>query len=91
VINVEVAYATPKQQVILTVSVLPNATIEEAIQASGILQQFPEIDLNQTKVGIFGKKASLLTRLSPGDRVELYRSLTIDPKEARRLRVLNKG
>jgi putative ubiquitin-RnfH superfamily antitoxin RatB of RatAB toxin-antitoxin module len=91
VIKVEVAYATPDKQVILEVDVLPNSTIEDAIQASQILQQFPEIDLATAQVGIFSKRAELTDRLQPRDRVEIYRSLTIDPKEARRLRVKKKS
>lgn len=90
-IKVEVAYATPDKQVILEVDVLPNSTIEDAIQASQILQQFPEIDLATAQVGIFSKRAELTDRLQPRDRVEIYRSLTIDPKEARRLRVKKKS
>ena len=89
-IEVEVAYAKPAQQIILTVKVLPNSTIEDAIIASGILQQFPEIDLAVAKVGIFGKEATLNSRLSAKDRVEIYRPLIIDPKEARRLRAKRK-
>jgi putative ubiquitin-RnfH superfamily antitoxin RatB of RatAB toxin-antitoxin module len=75
----------------LEVDVLPNSTIEDAIQASQILQQFPEIDLATAQVGIFSKRAELTDRLQPRDRVEIYRSLTIDPKEARRLRVKKKS
>ena len=85
-ISVEVAYATPDKQVILNVNVLPNSTIEDAILASDILTQFPEIDLQKNAVGIFGKRAKLTTRLRNKDRVEIYRPLLIDPMEARRLR-----
>ena len=90
-IEVEVAYAQPDSQKIITVKVLPNATIEDAIEASEIASIFPEIDLSKVKVGVFSKPASLETRLSPGDRVEIYRPLIIDPKEARRLRARKKG
>jgi putative ubiquitin-RnfH superfamily antitoxin RatB of RatAB toxin-antitoxin module len=85
-IHVEVAYATPKKQTILTVRVLPNATIEDAIIQSGMMKEFPDIDLQHIAVGIFSKKATLMTRLKENDRVEIYRPLVIDPMEARRKR-----
>lgn len=85
-ITVEVAYARPDKQVILKVSVPENATLEVAMRASGILEQFPEIDLDQNKVGIFGKLAKRDGPLRPGDRVEIYRPLVADPKQARRER-----
>jgi uncharacterized protein len=89
-IDVEVVYASNDKQSLLTVSVLPNATIEDAIIASGILKTFPEIDLPSARVGVFSEKATLQTRLKPGDRVEIYRPLIIDPKEARRTRAKQK-
>ena len=84
--KVEVAYARPDVQVILEVDVAEGATAEEAIRASGILDRFPEIDLTQQKVGIFGKVAPLSKALSEWDRVEIYRALIADPKAARRKR-----
>lgn len=83
-INIEIAYATPQKQVILTVTVEEGATVELAILSSGILTQFPEIDLTQQKVGIFGKRCALSDTVKNGDRIEIYRPLQIDPKEARR-------
>ncbi len=85
-INVEVAYARPDTQVILPVELAVGATVAEAIQLSGILQQFPEIDLQVNPVGIFSRKVVLTQVLKAGDRVEIYRPLQIDPKEARRNR-----
>jgi len=85
-IDVEVAYACPDEQVILPVSVNVDATLEDAIQQSGILQSYPDISLELNKVGIFGKLSKLDTRLKPGDRVEIYRPLIADPKEVRRKR-----
>lgn len=85
-IDVEVSYACPDEQVIIPVTVDINATLEEAIQQSGILQSYPEISLEMNKVGIFGKLSKLDTRLKPGDRVEIYRPLIADPKEVRRKR-----
>ncbi len=83
-IEVEVAYATPEKQVILTVDAEPGVTIEEAIVASGILSQFPEIDLAKNKVGIFSKAGKLDQKMAAGDRVEIYRPLIADPKAARK-------
>lgn len=84
--QVEVAYALPQQQYLLTVDVPVGATIEQAIHASGILGRCPEIDLASAKVGIFSDLASLDTVLSAGDRVEIYRPLLVDPKAQRRAR-----
>lgn len=85
-IKVEVAYARPDQQVLLEVKLRPGATLEQAIRESGILRRFPEIDLANSKVGVFGKLMPLTARLRAGDRVEIYRPLIADPKEVRRLR-----
>jgi len=93
---VEVAYALPKRQVILALDVAADATIEAVIRRSGILEQFPDIDLASNKVGVFGKPAKLSDTLRPGDRVEIYRPLIADPKEVRKQRarqgkVMRKG
>ena len=85
-IEVEVAYARPDEQVILTVQVPPGTTIAEAIRLSGVLERFPEIDLAASKVGVFGKVGRLEQELAAGDRVEIYRALIADPKEARKQR-----
>lgn len=85
-IGVEVAYARPDKQVIIVVTVPSGALLEEAIACSGVLQQFPEIDLGRNKVGIFGKLSHLHAPLRAGDRVEIYRPLMADPKESRRRR-----
>lgn len=85
-ITIEVAYATPQQQHIIKLEVPPGTTIEEAIQFSSILSLFPEIDLHQQKVGVFSKQKALSDVVNAGDRIEIYRPLTIDPKEARRAR-----
>lgn len=84
--TVEVVYATPARQELIEVRVPSGTTIERAIVASGILSRFPEIDLGNASVGVFGKVAGLGTQLSNGDRVEIYRPLEIDPKQARRQR-----
>jgi putative ubiquitin-RnfH superfamily antitoxin RatB of RatAB toxin-antitoxin module len=85
-ISVEVAYATPDRQLILSVSVPAGSTIEYAVRCSGILDEFPDIDLHVNDVGVFGNIAELETVLAPGDRVEIYRPLIADPKEIRRQR-----
>jgi putative ubiquitin-RnfH superfamily antitoxin RatB of RatAB toxin-antitoxin module len=61
-------------------------TVQQAIEDSGVLQRFPEIDLAKNKVGVFGKAAKLDALLQDGDRVEIYRPLIADPKEARKKR-----
>ncbi len=85
-IQVEVAYALPERQVILAVRTHVGATVENAIQDSGILETFPDIELAQLKVGIFSKLGKLDTLLRDKDRVEIYRPLIADPKEVRRKR-----
>lgn len=85
-IRVEVAYALPRQQIILPLWVASGATVAQAIEASGIMAKFPEIDLAQNKVGIFGKLTKLDSALRNHDRVEIYRPLIADPKEVRRKR-----
>lgn len=95
-ILVEVVYATPGKQKLLTAKVPAGSTVEAAIQQSGILNEFPEIDLATNKVGIFAKACKLDTVLREKDRVEIYRPLIADPKEVRRQRaaegkVMKKG
>ncbi|MBB1073192.1 RnfH family protein [Rhodoferax sp. 4810] len=75
-----IIYAQSKRQMSLTVTIPEGATIQEAIEKSGILNQCPEINLDENKVGIFGKITPLTTALVEGDRVEIYRPLTVDPK-----------
>ena len=93
---VEVAYALPKEQIIIPVKISDGATAEEAIKASGILGKFPDINLEENKIGIFGKLSKLDAALRDLDRVEIYRPLIADPKEVRRQRaaegkVMKKG
>lgn len=84
--RVEVAYALPDRQILLTLEVPDACTVGQAIVLSGILQHFPNIDLKRNKVGIFGQLTDLQHLLQAGDRIEIYRPLIKDPKEARRLR-----
>ena len=87
-IDIEVAYATPDKQLILTLSVASDCTVYDAVTASGIDQKFPEIDLESSKMGIFSKLVSKpkIQTLNPGDRIEVYRPLLIDPKANRKKR-----
>lgn len=81
---VEVVFARPDQQPVLLVEVAAGSTVEQAIRVSGILERFPEIDLDRDRVGVFGKLTRLDRVLKAGDRVEIYRPLIGDPKEIRR-------
>ena len=90
-INVEVAYAKPHHQRILTLSVEEGFTIEQAIQQSGILSFFPEIDLTQQAIGIFGNQKKLTDLVQEGDRIEIYRPLVLSPKEMRRIKAKKLG
>jgi hypothetical protein len=85
-IMIEVSYALPKKQVIIPVLVSKDISVKEAIELSGILKKFDEIDLNFNQVGIFGKLTTLDMILRDKDRVEIYRPLIADPKEIRRKR-----
>ena len=89
-IEVEVAYAKRDEQVIIPLDVDAGTTLEQAIQQSGILELYPEIDLAKNKTGIFGKIAKADTELREMDRVEIYRPLIADPKESRRKRAEKK-
>ena len=90
--RVEVAYATPERQEIVPVEVEEGATMLEAVHRSGIVDLFPGLDPEQADMGIFGKvvKSPQTHVLRAGDRVELYRPLKIDPKQARMNRARKK-
>ncbi len=90
VIRVEVCYATPEKQVLLALQIDAHASVADAISASKIVEMYPEIDLRKNHVGIFGKLTKLETLLRDEDRVEIYRALIADPKEARRKRAAKK-
>ena len=95
-INIEVAYATPDEQIIKAINVDVGTTAEAALIQSGMLSRFSEIDLNDNKIGVFGKVIKKDAVLKSGDRIEIYRPLIADPKEIRRKRaaegkVMKKG
>lgn len=85
-IEVKVAIALPGRQRMMTLELKNGATIADAITASRIVEDFPELDPSTLEVGVWGKSKSRETPLSDGDRVELYRPLIAEPKEARRRR-----
>jgi putative ubiquitin-RnfH superfamily antitoxin RatB of RatAB toxin-antitoxin module len=85
-ITVEVVYARPDEQALEQFIVPADSTVEAVIHRSGLLERYPEIDLKTNKVGIFGKAAPLTSGLNDGDRIEIYRPLIADPKEARKKR-----
>jgi len=85
-INVEVVYALPHEQLLLRLKLRQGATVAEAVQASGVAEKHPEIDLARNKLGIFGKLTKADAVLRDKDRVEIYRPLIADPKEVRRKR-----
>ena len=89
-INIELIYIEPGGQNILKFGLPRGSDINMAIHRSGILEHFPEIDLAVNKVGIFSKIQKLDYILQDGDRIEIYRPLKADPKEARRQRAHNK-
>lgn len=95
-INIEVAYARPERQEIVAIKLPAGSNLQQAVEASGLLQRYPEIELAKAKVGIYGKLARLDTALREKDRVEIYRPLIADPKEVRKQRaaegkVMKKG
>ena len=89
-IHIEVVYATPAEQCLLALTVPVGTSIQSAIATSGILQKFPELELSSLRVGIFSKPRELADIVKEGDRIEIYRRLLIDPKEARRIKAKKK-
>ena len=87
-VAVEVALATPEKQVLLALRVAKGANVADVIAASGIASRFPGLSLDDMPAGIWGKAVARDARVREGDRVELYRPLSTDPREARRRRAL---
>jgi uncharacterized protein len=88
--KVEVVYALPESVDAVSVSLPAGASLRDAVVASGLLERHAGIHLEKHAFGIFGRRAVLETRLREGDRVEVYRALALDPKEARRQRAARK-
>ncbi len=82
--QIGIAYAEPDQQVWIKLEIPQGSTLLEAVHRSGILNRFPQLDLKRQKVGIFGKLVKLDTPLREGDRVEIYRPITVDPTKVKR-------
>lgn len=85
-IHVEVVYARPDRQEVASLTLPAGSTAGQAIEASGLLARYPEIDLTRNKLGIYAKLAKADTALRDRDRVEIYRPLIADPKEVRKQR-----
>lgn len=88
-IQIAVVWATPQVQDVVSITINAGATVGDAIDCSGLLATY-DLDLTALAFGIFGRRCSLDTAVKPGDRIELYRPLEIDPKEARRQRAHRK-
>jgi putative ubiquitin-RnfH superfamily antitoxin RatB of RatAB toxin-antitoxin module len=88
-IAVTVIYARPGGQAVRSLELDFPATLGDAVKASGLLEEYAEIDLDaRHRVGIFGRLADLNAVLSDGDQVEIYRPLLVDPRESRRRRAV---
>jgi uncharacterized protein len=85
-LRVEVIYALLDEQLLISIDVEEGATVRQAIERSGLLQRYPQMELIPGRIGIFGRAVDLDARLREGDRVEIYRALQADPKDARRRR-----
>ncbi|KLV04490.1 hypothetical protein ABT56_15280 [Photobacterium aquae] len=85
-IHVEVVYALPHIQKVIRLTVTPDTQVQDIIEQSGVLEQHPEIDLKQNKVGVFSRNVRLDATVHDGDRIEIYRPLLADPKDIRRKR-----
>lgn len=95
-ISVQVCYALSQKQELVSVKLPEGATLQQALEASGLLTKYPEIDLKKNKFGIFAKLSKVDSVLRDKDRVEIYRPLIADPKEVRKQRaaegkVMKKG
>ncbi|MFC5461000.1 RnfH family protein [Massilia niabensis] len=89
-LEVVLCYATARAEFLHTMQVAPGTTIGQAIEGSGVLLAFPDINLVTQPVGIFAKKKTLDTTLRDRDRIEIYRPLVADPKDSRRRRAAKK-
>lgn len=85
-LHIEVAYALPERQDIVSLRLPPGSTVRQAVEASGLLARHPQIDLARNKLGIYARLVTSETPLRDRDRVEIYRPLLADPKEVRRQR-----
>ena len=84
--RVEVVFALPDRQSLEAVTVDDSASVADALRLSGIEERFPDVSFDELQVGIWGKPVERTQALRDGDRVEIYRPLELDPREARRLK-----
>lgn len=89
-VHIQLCYALPEKAFVIDLDINVGSTIEEAIHHSGLLADYPDIDLDNTKIGVFGKLKTLDTLVREGDRIEIYRPLRADPMESRRRRAQHK-
>ena len=82
--NIGIAYADKFKRVWLKLDVPNGSTVQEVIDHSGLLHQFPDIDLSKQRVGVFGKLSKLNANVTEGDRIEIYRDITADPETVER-------
>lgn len=87
-VDVQVAFATPNVQTTIVVTLSAGNTVQTAIEVSGILKEFPEINLLEASIGIYGKLCELDRVVEQGDRIEIYRPLIHNPMDARRNRAI---
>lgn len=85
-INIEIVFALPTKATILNIEVMPDTTAEQAVIQSGIIEKCPEIDATALTLGVWNRTVKLNHKLKEGDRIEIYRPLIADPKDARRKR-----
>ena len=86
--DVQVTFATPSVQTVIAVTLNEKNTVQQAIELSGVLKKFPEINLTEINVGVFGKLCKLDRAVEQGDRIEIYRPLIHHPMDARRNRAI---
>lgn len=89
-VEVQVCYALPDSVFLYELTLPATSSIQDALQASGVLHRYPELELATARVGVFGKLKTLDSLLQHGDRVEIYRPLQADPMESRRRRAAHK-
>lgn len=82
--KISIAYALPGRQIVQSFEMPEGATIRFAVESSGILEQLPKLDLDTQKIGVFGKIRPVDSVLKAGDRIEIYRPATADPKKVKR-------
>jgi putative ubiquitin-RnfH superfamily antitoxin RatB of RatAB toxin-antitoxin module len=82
--HIGVSYGDANDQVWMRIEVPEGSTIKQAIELSGLLKRFPDINLEKQKVGVYGKIVKLDAEVKESDRIEVYRTITADPNEVPR-------